>query len=58
MLEKRAPESGPVSHLLVNFFCAQQVGHAIEALHYANGYHAADPSPIWSIDGVHTAYVG
>jgi hypothetical protein len=29
--------------LLVNYFYAQPVGHAIEALHYANGYHAADP---------------
>ena len=29
--------------LLVNHFYAQPVGHAIEALHYANGYHAADP---------------
>ena len=30
--------------VLVNFVYAQPVGHAIEALHYANGYHAADPS--------------
>jgi hypothetical protein len=30
--------------LLVNFFYAQPVGHAIEALHYCLGYHAADPS--------------
>jgi hypothetical protein len=30
--------------LLVNHFYAQQVGHAVEALHYANGHHAADPS--------------
>jgi hypothetical protein len=30
--------------LLVNFFYAQQLGHAIEALHYANGYHEGDPS--------------
>jgi hypothetical protein len=29
--------------LLVNFFYAHPVGHAIEALHYANGYRAADP---------------
>jgi ADP-heptose:LPS heptosyltransferase len=29
--------------LLVNHFYAQQVGHAVEALHYANGHHAADP---------------
>jgi hypothetical protein len=29
--------------LLVNFFYAHPVGHAIEALHYANGHHAADP---------------
>lgn len=30
--------------LLVNFVYAQQVGHTIEALHYAHGYHVADPS--------------
>jgi hypothetical protein len=30
--------------LLVNHFYAQQVGHAVEALHYANGHHAADAS--------------
>lgn len=30
--------------VLVNFFYAQPVGHAIEALHYANGHHAADPT--------------
>jgi hypothetical protein len=30
--------------LLVNFLYAQPVGHAIEALHYRLGYHAADPS--------------
>jgi hypothetical protein len=29
--------------VLVNFFYAQQVGHAIEALHYCLGHHAADP---------------
>jgi hypothetical protein len=29
--------------LLVNFFYAQPVGHAVEALHYAHGYHLADP---------------
>jgi len=29
--------------LLVNFFYAQPVGHAIEALYYCGGYHAADP---------------
>ena len=32
-----------VERLLVNFFYAHPVGHAIEALHYADGYHAADP---------------
>ncbi|HEX2134134.1 MAG TPA: hypothetical protein VHH15_21535 [Actinophytocola sp.] len=31
------------SSLLVNFVYCQQIGHAIEALHYANGYHRADP---------------
>src|SRR6185312_9602695 len=30
--------------LLVNFFYAHPVGHAIEALVYANGHHAADPA--------------
>lgn len=29
--------------LLVNYVYAQQVGHAVEALHYAHGYHLADP---------------
>lgn len=29
--------------MLVNFVYCHPVGHAIEALHYANGYHAADP---------------
>jgi hypothetical protein len=30
--------------VLVNFFYAQPVGHAVEALHYAHGHHAADPA--------------
>jgi hypothetical protein len=30
--------------ILVNFFYAQPVGHAVEALHYAHGHHAADPA--------------
>jgi hypothetical protein len=29
--------------LLVNFFYAQPVGHAVEALHYCHGHHEADP---------------
>jgi hypothetical protein len=33
-----------VESVLVNFVYAQPVGHAIEALHYSLGYHAADPS--------------
>jgi hypothetical protein len=33
-----------VTRVLVNFFYAQPVGHAVEALHYANGHHAADPA--------------
>jgi hypothetical protein len=41
--DARASETRPVARLLVNFFYAHPVGHAIEALHYANGYHAADP---------------
>ncbi len=32
------------SSLLVNFVYCHPVGHVIEALHYANGYRAADPS--------------
>lgn len=30
--------------LLVNFFYAPPVGHAVEALHYCLGHHAADPT--------------
>src|SRR5512142_1090482 len=33
--------------VLVNFFYAPPVGHAIEALHYCLGHHAADPT--WEI---------
>jgi len=29
--------------VLVNFFYAQPVGHAVEALHYCHGHHAAAP---------------
>ena len=29
--------------VLVNFFYAPPVGHAVEALHYCLGHHAADP---------------
>jgi len=29
--------------VLINFFYAQPVGHAVEALHYCLGHHAADP---------------
>ena len=35
--------------VLVNFFYAQPVGHAVEALHYAHGHHAADPSRAISV---------
>jgi hypothetical protein len=35
--------------VLVNFVYAHQVGHAIEALHYANGYHAARPDRAVSV---------
>ncbi len=38
-----AADPGARERMLVNFFYAHPVGHAIEALHYANGYHAADP---------------
>ena len=30
--------------VLVNFFYAHPVGHAVEALHYCPGHHAADPT--------------
>jgi hypothetical protein len=33
-----------MSSVLVNFVYAQPVGHAVEALQYCLGYHAADPS--------------
>jgi hypothetical protein len=33
----------PRESVLVNFFYAQPVGHAIEALHYCLGHHTADP---------------
>jgi hypothetical protein len=33
-----------VPTILVNFFYAQPVGHAVEALHYAHGHYAADPT--------------
>lgn len=35
--------------LLVNFFYAQPVGHAVEALHYCQGYHAAAPERAVSV---------
>lgn len=34
---------GMAERVLVNYFYAHPVGHAIEALHYAAGHHAADP---------------
>ena len=34
----------PAERLLVNFFYAHPVGHAVEALHYCLGHHAADPT--------------
>jgi hypothetical protein len=34
----------PGERLLVNFFYAHPVGHAIEALHYCLGHHLADPT--------------
>jgi hypothetical protein len=30
--------------LLVNFFYAHNLGHAVEALHYCLGHHRADPT--------------
>ena len=33
----------PRERVLANFFYAQPVGHAVEALHYCLGHHAADP---------------
>ncbi len=34
----------PTERLLVNFFYAHPAGHAVEALHYCLGHHAADPT--------------
>lgn len=34
----------PDERLLVNFFYAHPVGHAVEALHYCLGHHLADPA--------------
>src|SRR5918992_6175513 len=36
--------TGEGASLLVNFWYAHPVGHAIEALRYCLGYHRADPS--------------
>jgi len=38
-----AMSTEPGQRLLVNFFYAHPVGHAIEALHYCLGHHLADP---------------
>src|SRR3712207_1903425 len=38
----RSPVTGP-ERMLVNFFYAQPVGHAIEALHYCHGHAVAQP---------------
>ncbi len=38
------PGDGGRRTLLVNFFYAHPVGHAVEALRYALGYHIADPA--------------
>jgi hypothetical protein len=35
--------------LLVNFFYAHPVGHAVEALHYCQGHHAAAPERLVSV---------
>ena len=37
------PGGGARERLLVNFFYAPPVGHAVEALHYCLGHHVADP---------------
>jgi len=37
------PGAGSRERLLVNFFYAPPVGHAVEALHYCLGHHLADP---------------
>ena len=36
--------AAPDERLLVNFFYAHPVGHAVEALHYCLGHHLADPA--------------
>jgi hypothetical protein len=33
----------PGERVLINFFYARPAGHAVEALHYCLGHHAADP---------------
>ena len=38
-----APDGEPRDRLLVNFFYAAPVGHAVEALHYCLGHHLAHP---------------
>src|SRR3712207_7161120 len=38
----RSPVTGP-ERMLVNFFYAQPVGHAVEALHYCHGHAVAQP---------------
>src|SRR5262249_37166362 len=35
--------------VLVNFFYAHPVGHAVEALHYCLGHHSADPGRLVSL---------
>ncbi len=39
----RMIDAAPRDRLLVNFFYAHPVGHAVEALHYCLGHHLADP---------------
>ncbi|CAM3402437.1 hypothetical protein KIPE111705_06750 [Kibdelosporangium persicum] len=38
-----------MGRVLVNFFYCQPVGHAIEALYYANGHHAANPDSEFAV---------
>jgi hypothetical protein len=46
-----------LTRLLLNFFYAQPVGHTVEALHYAHGYHLGGAEVSVALDAVHLDYV-
>ena len=43
------PDGESSDRLLVNFFYAPPIGHAVEALHYCLGHHLADPERAISV---------